>query len=78
VRLIAELYVGAIDLIAWAVQVKTNSRDELGCAVMPVMEAGMTIMFGMSSETISRHVLKRDGLIVRNDCCDRLRCFTDC
>ena len=77
-RLIAELYVGAIDLIAWAVQVKTNSRDEFGCAVMPVMEAGMTIMFGMSSETISRHVLKRDGLIVRNDCCDRLRCFTDC
>jgi hypothetical protein len=54
VSLIEELYVGAIDLIACGVRVKTNSRDELGCAVMPVMEAGMAIMFGMSSETISR------------------------
>jgi hypothetical protein len=69
---------GAIALIAWPVRVKTNSRDELGCAVMPVMEAGMTIMFGMSSETIRRHALKRDDLIVRNDCCARLGCFTDC
>ena len=75
--MIAELYVGAIDLIVRAVRVKTKLAGRGRMRGHVVMEAGMTIMFGMSSETISRHTLKRDGLIVRNDCCARLGRFTD-